>query len=192
MNLKVLTVLHLITTISLFSSPYIIHTCRYRETLEYMYNIYNIYKQSFISSNLVRGTHSLIDDFDEFTQAYKTVIYATISILFHSHFTTHFPHHQPPDSICLDGLNSIYLWISDFRPHQIHSRAVMLHTRQVVHLLLMLSGQVELNPGPYTPKFPCQICSKAVKWGQRALACDNCDQWCHTEFIKFVWLNHSH
>jgi hypothetical protein len=68
MNLKVLTVLHLITTISLFSSPYIIHTCRYRETLEYMYNIY---KQSFISSNLVRGTHSLIDDFDECTQAYK-------------------------------------------------------------------------------------------------------------------------
>ena len=45
------------------------YTGRYRETLEYMYNIY---RQSFISSNLVRGTHSLIDDFDEFTQAYKT------------------------------------------------------------------------------------------------------------------------
>jgi len=29
----------------------------YRETLEYMYDIYNIYKLCFISSNLVRGTH---------------------------------------------------------------------------------------------------------------------------------------
>ena len=45
--------------------------------------------------------------------------------------------------------------------------------------MLLLSGQVELNPGPYKPKYPCQICSKAVKWGDRALACDNCDQWYH-------------
>ena len=122
----------------------------------------------------------------------QTVIYATISVLFHTHFTTHVPHHQPPDSICLDGSNSIYLWISDFRPHQIYSRAVMLHTRQVVHPLLMLSGQVELNPGPYTPKFPCQICSKAVKWGQRALACDNCDQWCHTECMTMTSEEYHH
>ena len=33
-----------------------------------MYNIYNIYKQSFIYSNLVKGTHSFIDNVDEFTQ----------------------------------------------------------------------------------------------------------------------------
>ena len=44
---------------------------------------------------------------------------------------------------------------------------------------LLLSGHVEHNPGPYTPKFPCMLCSKAVKWGQRALACDSCDKWCH-------------
>ena len=68
----------------------------------------------------------------------------------------------------------------------------MLHTRQVVHLLLMLSGQVELNPGLYTPKFPCQICSKAVKWGQRALACDNCDQWCHTECMTMTSEEYHH
>ena len=122
----------------------------------------------------------------------QTVIYATISVLFHSLFTTHDPHHQPPVSICLDGSNSIYLWISDFRPHQTHSRAVMLHTRQVVHLLLMLSGQVELNPGLYTPKFPCQICSKVVKWGQRALACDNWDQWCHTECMTMTSEEYHH
>jgi hypothetical protein len=126
------------------------------------------------------------------TMHLQTVIYATISVLFHSLFTTHDPHHEPPVSICLDGSNSIYLWISDFRPHQTHSRAVMLHTRQVVHLLLMLSGQVELNQGLYTPKFPCQICSKVVKWGQRALACDNWDQWCHTECVTMTSEEYHH
>lgn len=45
-------------------------------------------------------------------------------------------------------------------------------------LLLVLAG-VEQNPGPRTPKYPCAICSKACKWGQRALACDECDHWYH-------------
>ena len=47
-------------------------------------------------------------------------------------------------------------------------------------ILLVISG-LETNPGPrkYTPKFPCGVCSKACKWGQRAIACDECDQWFH-------------
>jgi len=45
-------------------------------------------------------------------------------------------------------------------------------------LLLILGGQVELNPGPKA-KYPCQVCNKAVKWGQRGIACDNCDLWFH-------------
>ncbi|VDI33330.1 Hypothetical predicted protein [Mytilus galloprovincialis] len=54
----------------------------------------------------------------------------------------------------------------------------------VIQTLLLLSGQVEYNPGPYTPKYPCMICTKAVKWGQHALACDKCDKWVHTSCIS--------
>ena len=42
-------------------------------------------------------------------------------------------------------------------------------------LLLCLSSDIEVNPGPYTPKYPCNICEKAAKWGQQAIQCDGCD-----------------
>ena len=48
-------------------------------------------------------------------------------------------------------------------------------------LLLALSGDVEVNPGPTKhTKFPCGVCNTACKWGQRAIACDNCGVWYHT------------
>ena len=47
-----------------------------------------------------------------------------------------------------------------------------------VLLALLLSGQVESNPGPKSPKFPCGECSKAVRWG-KSIACDTCDRWCN-------------
>ena len=28
-------------------------------------------------------------------------------------------------------------------------------------------------------KFPCQLCGKSAKWGQKALQCDSCDMWYH-------------
>ena len=48
-------------------------------------------------------------------------------------------------------------------------------------LLLALSGDVEVNPGPTKhTKFPCGVCNTACKWGQKAIACDNCGVWYHT------------
>lgn len=44
-------------------------------------------------------------------------------------------------------------------------------------MLLMLCGDVELNPGPV--KFPCGVCNKAVRNGVRAVCCDMCDKWFH-------------
>ena len=44
-------------------------------------------------------------------------------------------------------------------------------------LLLVNASDVELNPGPRTPKYPCQICSRAVTW----LLCDDRQQWYHAD-----------
>ena len=50
-------------------------------------------------------------------------------------------------------------------------------------LLLLLSGDVALNPGPGAGpriwKYPCGTCQKPVKSNQRGLQCDSCGLWSH-------------
>ena len=46
-------------------------------------------------------------------------------------------------------------------------------------LLLMIAGDVNPNPGPRKIKYPCQICNKAAKWGQKCIECENCEGWFH-------------
>ena len=43
-------------------------------------------------------------------------------------------------------------------------------------LLTLLSGDVESNPGP-GPKFPCGVCSRAVKLNRKGIQCDACNVW---------------
>ncbi len=43
--------------------------------------------------------------------------------------------------------------------------------------LLLLCGDIEINPGPI--KHPCSVCDKSVRVNQRALLCDSCLLWCH-------------
>ena len=51
-------------------------------------------------------------------------------------------------------------------------------------ILLLMSG-IESNPGPRTPRYPCGVCTRAVRdIGQRALACDECDKWCHMSCLS--------
>ena len=50
--------------------------------------------------------------------------------------------------------------------------------------LLVLCGDIAVNPGPYVPKYPCGICTKAAKWGQQAIQCDNCQIWFHRECLE--------
>jgi hypothetical protein len=66
------------------------------------------------------------------------------------------------------------------------------HLMYISRLLLMISSDCELNPGPRTPKYPCQICSKACIWGQRAVACDNCDQWYHVNCLGMASQNYNY
>jgi len=44
-------------------------------------------------------------------------------------------------------------------------------------LVLILSSDVEQNPGPV--RFPCSVCYKPVCVNQCILLCDVCDYWCH-------------
>ena len=39
---------------------------------------------------------------------------------------------------------------------------------------------IEPNPGPRSPKFPCGICRKAVTWRQYGVVCDDYNTWYHT------------
>jgi hypothetical protein len=43
---------------------------------------------------------------------------------------------------------------------------------------------IECNPGPRSIKYPCGSCNKACRWNQKSVACDKCDQWFHTAWIK--------
>ena len=45
--------------------------------------------------------------------------------------------------------------------------------------LLLLNGNIETNPGPQY-KYPCGVCSKAVKCNQKRIQCDTCEVWYHT------------
>ena len=48
-------------------------------------------------------------------------------------------------------------------------------------LTILYSWDIQLNPGPKPLKYPCQICSKAVRWKQRAVACEDCLTWHHED-----------
>ena len=46
-------------------------------------------------------------------------------------------------------------------------------------LAILLSGDVQLNPGPNATVYPCGICQESVTWSCRGICCDSCDVWFH-------------
>ena len=52
-----------------------------------------------------------------------------------------------------------------------------------VRLMLLLCGDVSLNPGPRNWKCPCGVCHKPVKSNQQGLQCDSCDTWSHLKCL---------
>ena len=46
-------------------------------------------------------------------------------------------------------------------------------------LLVTLSNDVQLNPGPRPPKYPCGSCGAAVRNNQKSIQCDGCNSWYH-------------
>ena len=50
------------------------------------------------------------------------------------------------------------------------------------HFLLLLCGDVSLNPGPF--KYPCTVCRKCVRSNQHALQFDRCQLWSHIACVR--------
>jgi len=73
--------------------------------------------------------------------------------------------------------NEIFLSISHYFRHQKKPSAVQPF---IIQLLLLLSGSIELNPGPPI-KFPCGECKKSVKGN--SIACDKCMTWYHKDCL---------
>ena len=46
-------------------------------------------------------------------------------------------------------------------------------------LVLLLSGDIETNPGPTDSVYPCGFCDKPVTWNCKGIACDDCNVWFH-------------
>ena len=61
-------------------------------------------------------------------------------------------------------------------PHR--SKLVYLY---LAAILVSNACDVATNPGP--PKFPCNICKKAVRWTTPGVCCDTCDQWFHEAYM---------
>ena len=62
-------------------------------------------------------------------------------------------------------------------------------TANFINFLLLLSGNIESNPGPRNIRFPCGICHKPCTWRQASVACDNCNTWYHKSCMNMNSLN---
>ena len=66
---------------------------------------------------------------------------------------------------------------------KLHNTPPLLYLFAIV---LLNANDCHPNPGPRTPKFPCQICGKACKWSKvvHSIACNNCELWFHRQCLN--------
>ena len=55
--------------------------------------------------------------------------------------------------------------------------------RLLLLVILVLSGDIQLNPGPPNWKYPCGLCSKPVKCNQPGIECEVCYTWQHCKCL---------
>ncbi|XP_072051476.1 uncharacterized protein [Amphiura filiformis] len=66
-------------------------------------------------------------------------------------------------------------------------RLTFTHAALLLGLLIQLSGDVETNPGPRPPKYPCGECSKACtdyKGAKASILCESCNAWYHADCVN--------
>ncbi len=76
--------------------------------------------------------------------------------------------------------SAFFYSISAHRHDRISSKAACSLTRKVILLALLMSGQIEPNPGPLPP---CNICKTEIENGNQAVRCDNCSEWLHVNCL---------
>ena len=69
---------------------------------------------------------------------------------------------------------------------QIPPSIKLKHTASINILMLMVCGDIQVNPGPtnLADIFPCAFCEIHVNWSQDAVCCDECDHWYHKTCIS--------
>ena len=75
----------------------------------------------------------------------------------------------------------------------LHRRGPSWGSRWLPVCLLLLSGDVDPNPGPVLQaqwKYPCGVCSRAVRSNQKGIFCEVCLQWLHTKCINLSNANY--
>ena len=55
----------------------------------------------------------------------------------------------------------------------------------------ILSGDIELNPGPGLRKTKCKICEKTVRSNQKHFTCEHCFEIIHSKFLNYLNINQS-
>ena len=57
------------------------------------------------------------------------------------------------------------------------------NARFCLQLMILLCGDVHLNPGP---EYPCSKCDLNVENDDKALCCDGCNQWIHVSCDQYI------
>ena len=114
------------------------------------------------------------------------LVYRVLSSVYYDHAAKSAS--EIKDIFCNAGTKSLFLHIKR-RCHKAFGpkwpKKPVPNGRQFFLLLiLLLSGDINSNPGPRQAKFLCGVCENAVKWKQRTIACENCSKWYHVECMQ--------
>ena len=76
--------------------------------------------------------------------------------------------------LCSNNNINVFYWLFYNDKPYLGRICSLSRTDSNYHLIikLLLGNQIEPNPGPRTPRWPCGACGKAVTWKSKALECD--------------------
>ena len=89
-----------------------------------------------------------------------------------------------PNKNCINSLTMIFYHHKHGLPFRRSSPIIMRRGFQRTLILLILGGDIALNPGPGVskwrqPKYPCTVCEKGITEPSKAVVCDFCERWTH-------------